>query len=138
MLKEFKPKEKPQKALNISEIELLLKKGKFKQAYRHCCQMGYQLDRFDSFRKMCRRMFHSRPGELLSLIHKYGVDVGYDPQSILRSQFNRNDYHGFLKNVYQFRMLDNFKSEVEAAISNLKRAEEVQSWRTKFEKLSKR
>ena len=81
-------------------------------------------------------MFHSRPGELLSLIHKYGVDVGYDPQSILRSQFNRNDYHGFLKNVYQFRMLDNFKSEVEEAISNLKRVEEAQSWRTKFEKLS--
>ena len=137
MLKEFKPQKKPPKILNISQIKKLFEKGEFKQAHRCCKQMGYQLDDFsDSLKKMGRTMFYSRPGELLSLIHKYGIDVGCETRSILRSLLNQKDYHGFLKNVDRFKMHNNFKSEVEEAISNLKRPEEAQAWRRKFKKIS--
>ena len=136
MLKEFKSKKKTS-TLNIGQIKRLFEKGEFKQAHRYCKQMGYQLDDFsDSLKKMGRTMFHSRPGELLSLIHKYGIDVGCETRSILRSLLNQNDYHGFLKNVDRFKMHNDFRSEVEEAISNLKRPEEAQAWRTKFKKMS--
>ena len=137
MFKEFKPKQQDQKDVGYDEIEALFEKGDFKKAYRYCLQKGYQLDSFsDSLAKMSRKMYHSRPGALASLIYKYEIDVGYDIPSILRSQLRLNDYHGFLKNVYRFRMFDDFKSEVEDAINSLKRAEEAISWRVKFEEMS--
>ena len=136
MFKEFKPKQRGKK-LGYAEIEALFKKGDFKRAYRYCRENGFQLDSFqDSLIKMGRRMYYSRPAELASLIHEYNINVGYDLPSILRAQLNLKDYHGFLKNVHRFGLLAEFKVEVEDAISNLKREEEAQSWRVKFQAMS--
>ena len=81
-------------------------------------------------------MFYSSPGELVSLVYKHGIDVGYDIQSILRSQLSLKDYHGFLKNVHRFKLLNDFRPEVEYAINSLNRTEEAQAWRVKFQVLS--
>lgn len=137
MFKEFKPKHQDLKDLTFVEIESHFKKGDFKKAYRYCRDSGYQLENFtDALASMGRRMYHSRPGELLSIIHKYRIDVGYDVPSILRSQLKLKDYHGFLKNVHRFGILDDFKFEVQEAISNLKRPEEAQTWLEKFKTIS--
>ena len=123
--------------MGFAEIEALFEKGNFKRAYRLCRENGYQLDSFqDSLIKMGRKMYYSRPAELASLVHKYNINIGYDLPSILRSQLNLRDYHGFLKNVQRFGLLGEFKVEAEDAINNLKRAEEAQSWRVKFEAMS--
>ena len=136
-MKEFKPRRGSRSEKNYSEIVALFESGDFKRAYRLCRENGYHLDSFqDSLTKMGRRMLYSRPGELVSLIHKYGIDVGYDIQSILRSQLSLKDYHGFLKNVHRFRLLNDFGAEVEHAINSLNRTEEARAWRMKFQEMS--
>ena len=137
MFKEFKPKKPELKDITFVEIESLFKKGDFKTAYRHCRANNYQLECFsDALVSMGRRLYHSRPGELLSLIHKYGINVGFDIPSILREQLKLKDYHGFLKNVHRFGLLDAFKLEIQDAINNLRRPEEAQSWRVKFKMIN--
>ena len=134
MLRKFKPRRETASKKSHSEIAGLIERGEFKKAYRHCRENGYRLDAFqDSLTKMGRRMFYSRPGELVSLIRRYEIDVGYDIQSILRSQLSLKDYHGFLKNVHRCRLLGDFESEVEQAINCLNRTEEAQAWRGKFQ-----
>ena len=137
MFKEFKPKKPDLKDITFVEIESLFKKGDFKTAYRHCRANNYQLECFsDALVSMGRRLYHSRPGELLSLIHKYGINVGYDIPTILREQLKLRDYHGFLKNVHRFGQLDAFKLEVKDAINNLSRPEEAQTWLMKFKMIN--
>ena len=137
MFKEFKPKQRGAENKGRAEIEALFEKGEFKRAYRYCRENGYELDSFqDSLIKMGRKMYYSRPAELVSLVHKYNINVGFDLPSILRSQLNLRDHHGFLKNVHRFGLLDEFKVEVGDAINSLRRAEEAQTWRVKFEAMS--
>ena len=133
MLREFKPEQQSSVGKSPDEIAKLIEKGDFKQAIRHCRQKGYQVERFSgSLRKMGRKMVHSRPGELASLIYKYKIDVGYDILFILSSQFNLKDYHGFLKNVYRYGVLPDFKPEVLTSIDSLNQEDEARSWRAKF------
>ena len=134
MLREFKPKQQSPIGKGPVEIAALLEKGDFKRAYRHCRQNGYKIENFSgSLSKMGRKMVHSRPGELASLVYSYKIDVGYDISFILQSQLNLKDYHGFLKNVYRFGLSDDFRSEVQTAIDSLNREEEARSWRAKFQ-----
>lgn len=133
MLREFKPVQPAQRKVTREEVGVLFAKGEFKQAYRFCRENGWSLSEFSSsLTKMGRLMFHSRPGELASLVFKYRVDVGYTITSILKAQFARKDYHGFLKHVHQFNLFEDLKPEVHQAIGQLKREEEAQSWRKKF------
>lgn len=137
MVEEFKPARQNRNDVAFSEIEALFERGDFHKAYRYCREGGYRLEMFsNSLAWMGRRMFRSRPGELMSLIHRYGIDVGYDIALLLRSQLELKDYHGFLKNVHRFQMYAGFVAEVQDAIGNLKRAEEAQSWRVKFEEMN--
>ena len=134
MLREFKPRRENGGAKSHSDIAALIESGDFKRAYRYCRENGHPLDSFrDSLTKMGRRMLYSSPGELVSLINRYGIDVGCDIQSILRSQLSLKDYHGFLKNVHRFRLLSDFGPEVEHAIRSLNRTEEARAWRVKFQ-----
>ena len=136
-MREFKPRRERGSEKSYAEIAAIIESGDFKRAYRHCRESDYPLDSFqDSLAKMGRRMLYSRPGELVSLIYKYEIDVGYDIQSILRSQLSLKDYHGFLKNVHRFRLLNDFGPEVEYAINSLNRTEEAQVWRVKFQVMS--
>ena len=138
MLREFNPRRESGSEKQYSEIAARIESGDFKRGYRLCRENGYRIDSFhDPLTKMGRRMFFSRPGELVSLIHKYGIDVGYDIESILRSQLGLKDYHGFLKNVHRLRLLDNFGPEVEHAIDSLNRTEEAEAWRLKFQGMSR-
>ena len=133
MLREFKPKRKEPDRIEPHELAALFEKGEFRKALAHCRKMVYSLDEFsESLTKMARQMIGPRPGELLALIHKHKIEVGYDVPAILRSQFRIRDYHGFLKNVHRFKAHGEFRSEVETAISNLTRPEEAEAWRTKF------
>ena len=133
MLREFKPKRHEPGRIEPHELAALFEKGEFRKALSHCRKMGYSLDEFsESLTKMAKNMIGPRPGELLALIHKHKIDVGYDVQAILRSQFRIRDYHGFLKNVHRFKAHGDFESEIETAISNLSRPEEAEAWRTKF------
>lgn len=133
MLREFKPKKNEPTRIEPHEIAALFEKGEFKKALAHCRRMGYSLDEFsESLAKMGKRMIGPRAGELLALVHKHKICVGYDVSAILRSQFRIRDYHGFLKNVHRFEAHGEFLSEVETAISNLTRPEEAEAWRTKF------
>ena len=133
MLREFKPKRKEPARIESHEIAALFEKGEFRKALAHCRKMGYSLDEFsESLTKMAKNMIGPRPGELLALVHKHNIEVGYDVQAILRSQFRIRDYHGFLKNVHRFEAHGDFESEIETAISNLTRPEEAEAWRTKF------
>lgn len=137
MLREFKPKRQERDVIEPHEIGALFEKGEFRKAIAHCRKMGYPLDDFsESLTRMAKKMIGPRPGELLALIHKHQIDVGYDVPAILRSQLRIRDHHGFLKNVYRFKVYGEFESEVETAILNLTRPEEAESWRTKFAKLS--
>ena len=81
-------------------------------------------------------MIGPRPGELLALVHKHRIDVGYDVLAMLKSQFRIRDYHGFLKNVHRFEAYWEFESEVETAILSLARSEEAEAWRIKFARSS--
>ncbi len=137
MLREFKPKRNEPSRIKPYEIAALFEKGEFRKALAHCRRMGYSLDEFsESLVKMGKKMIGPRPGELLALVHKHKIDVGYDVSALLRSQFRIRDYHGFLKNVHRFNAYGEFESEVETAISNLTRSEEAEAWRTKFARLS--
>ena len=133
MLREFKPKRNEPGRIEPHEIAALFEKGEFRKALAHCRRMGYSLDEFsESLAKMAKKMIGPKPGELLALLHKHKIDVGYDVPAILRSQLRIGDYHGFLKNVHRFKVYGDFESEVETAISNLTRSEEAEAWRTKF------
>ena len=133
MLREFKPLREERGHIDRSEIAGLFERGDFKKAYNYCRQMGFQLNDFsDSLSVMGRRMFHSRPAELLALIYKYRIDADYDIAGLLRSQLKLNDHHGFLKNVHRLGLFTDFAPEVKDAISKLKREEEAQAWRRKF------
>ena len=133
MLREFKPLRAQRGHSDRSEIAGLFESGEFKKAYKYCRQMGFELDDFsDSLNVMGRKMFHSRPGELLALIYKYRIDAGYDIVGLLKSQLSLNDHHGFLKNVHRFGLFTDFAPEVEVAISSLKREKEAQAWRDKL------
>ena len=137
MLREFKPKRNERDDIETHEIAALFETGEFRKALAHCRRMGYSLDEFsESLARMAKKMIGPRPGELLALVHKHKIDVGYDVPAILRSQFRIRDYHGFLKNVHRFKAHEEFESEVETAISNLTRSEEAESWRDKFGRLS--
>ena len=137
MLQEFKPRQPAHPKLKRAEIGSLFEQGDFKQAYRHCIERGYQLDDFsDSLAKMGRKMYYSRPAELAAIIYKHRLSADFDVPSILRSQLRLNDYHGFLKNVYRFRLFDVFRCEALEAIGKLRRHEEAQAWRLKFEAMS--
>ena len=71
LLREFKPRRESGSEKGYSEIAALIERGDFKRAYRHCRESGYRLDSFqDSLTKMGRRMFYSRPGELVSLVQQ--------------------------------------------------------------------
>ena len=133
MLREFKPKRQEPDDIEPHEIGALFEKGEFKKALAYCRKMGYSLDEFsESLARMAKKMIGPRPGELLALIHKHKISVGYDVPTILRSQFRIKDYHGFLKNVYRLEQYEEFESEVETAISSLTRFEEAEAWRAKF------
>ena len=137
MLREFKPKSKEPDDIEPHDIAALFERGEFRKALAHCRKMGYSLEEFpESLARMAKKMIEPRPGELLALIHKHEIDVGYDVRSILRSQFRIRDYHGFLKNVHRFKAHEEFKLEIETAISNLTRLEEAEAWRAKFARLS--
>lgn len=137
MLREFKPKREERNDIKSRDIGDLFEKGEFKKGLAHCRKMGYSLDDFsESLTRMAKGMIGPRPGELLALVHKYKINVGYDATTILRSQFRIRDYHGFLKNVHRFNAYRGFESEVETAISNLTRPEEAEAWRIKFARLS--
>ena len=137
VLREFKPKREERDAIEPHEIGALFEKGEFRKALAHCRKMGYPLDEFsESLAIMAKKMIGPRPGELLALVHRHKINVGYDVPAILRSQFRIRDYHGFLKNVYRFKAYGEFESEIETAISNLSRSEEAEAWRTKFARLS--
>lgn len=136
VLREFKPKREERDDIEPNEIGALFEKGEFRKALAHCRKMGYPLNEFsESLAIMAKKMIGPRPGELLALIHKHKINVGYDVPAILRSQFRIRDYHGFLKNVYRFKAHGGFESEIETAISNLTRSEEADAWRTKFARL---
>ena len=136
MLREFKPKRNERNDIEPHEIAALFEKGEFKKALAYCRKMGYSLDEFsESLARMAKKMTGPRPGELLALIHKHKIDVGYDVSVILKSQFKIRDYHGFLKNVHRFKVHLDFEQEVETAISNLTRPEEAEAWRIKFARL---
>lgn len=133
MFREFKPTQLPRTDASREEVEALFAKGAFKRAYRYCREYGWPIDEFsEAIAKMARLMFHSRPGELVSLVTKYEIDVGYPLTSILKALLVRRDYHGFLKHVHNLGMHEEFESEVNEAVSQLKREEEAQSWRMKF------
>ena len=133
MLKEFRPKGNEPDRIEPHEIAALFEKGEFRKALAHCRKMGYSLDEFsESLAKMGKKMIGPRPGELLALVHKHSIDVGYDVPAMLRSQFRIRDYHGFLKNVHRFEAYWDFETEVENAISSLARSEEAEAWRIKF------
>lgn len=133
MLKEFRPKGNEPHRIEPHEIAALFEKGEFRKALAYCRKMGYSLDEFsESLAKMGKKLIGPRPGELLALVHKHSIDVGYDVPTILRSQFRIRDYHGFLKNVHRFEAYWDFESEVETAISRLARSEEAEAWRIKF------
>ena len=133
MLREFKPVRRNQGPLNHDEISALFVNGYFKQAYRHCRETGHELTDYSAaLKEMGRKMLHSRPSELAALVYRYKIDVGCDVPLILESQLKQKDYHGFLKNVHRFGLLEKFRPEVDLAIGMLRREEEVQSWRTKF------
>ena len=133
MLREFKPKRDDPDGIEPHEIAALFEKGEFRKALAHCRRMGYPLDEFsEHLAMMAKKLFGPRPGELLALIHKHKINVGYDVPAILKSQFRVRDYHGFLKNVHRFKACGEFESEIEDAISNLTRSEEAEAWRTKF------
>ena len=137
MLREFRPKRQERDDIEPHEIAALFEKGEFRKALAHCRKMGYPLDDFsESLALMAKKMIGPRPGELLALIHKHKINVGYGVPAILRSQFRIRDYHGFLKNVHRFEAHEEFELEVEAAISNLSRFEEAEAWRTKFARMS--
>ena len=134
MLREFKPKQQSAANKGPDEIAKLFENGHIKQALRLCRQKGYQAQMFsDSLHKMARKMVHSRPGELASLLYKYKLDVGYDISFILKSQYDLRDYHGFLKNVHRYGVSADFKSEVMTSINSLRREEEARSWRVKLQ-----
>ena len=98
--------------------------------------MGFSLDGFsESLAIMAKKMIRPRPGELLALIHRHKINVGYDVPANLRSQFRIRDYHGFRKNVYRLNQYEEFESDVETAISNLTKFEEAEAWRPKFARL---
>ena len=137
VLREFKPKREERDDMEPHEIGALFEKGEFRKGLAHCRKMGFPLDEFpESLAIMAKKMIGPRPGELLALIHKYKINVGYDVPAILRAQFRIRDYHGFLKNVHRFKAYGEFESEIEIAISNLTRSEEAEAWRTKFARLS--
>ena len=137
MLREFKPKRNEPNDIEPHEVAALFERGEFKKALTHCRRMGYPLDDFrESLGKMARKMIGPRPGELLALIHKYNIDVGYDVPAILRSQLRIKDVHGFLKNVHRFEAHEAFELEIETAISTLTRPEEAAAWRAKFARMS--
>ncbi len=137
MLREFKPKKGERENIEAHEIAALFEEGEFKQGFRYCRRLGLSLNEFsEALAIMAKQMIRSRPGELLGLIHKHQITVGYDVSAILESQYRIRDYHGFLKNVHRFKALREFEAEVETAISNLTRREEAEAWRTKFARLS--
>ncbi len=137
VLREFKPKREERDDMEPHEIGAIFEKGEFRKALAHCRKMGFPLDEFsESLAIMAKKMIGPSPGELLALIHKHKINVGYDVPAILRAQFRIRDYHGFLKNVHRFKAHGEFESEIEIAISNLTRSEEAEAWRTKFARLS--
>ena len=136
MLREFKPNRDDRDDIEPGEIAALFEKGQFKKALGYCRKMGFPLDAFsEPLSRMAKKMLGPRPGELLALIYKHKIDVGYDVSVILRSQLRIRDYHGFLKNVYRFKAHAEFEPEVEAAIANIARPIEAESWRIKFARL---
>ena len=136
MLREFKPNRNERDDIEPHEIAALLEKGEFKKALGYCRKMGYSLEEFsEPLSRMAKKMLGPRPGELLALIYKHKIDVGYDVSAILRSQLRIRDYHGFLKNAYRFKAHAEFEPEVEVAISNIARPVEAEAWRAKFARL---
>ena len=136
MLREFKPRGNRPDDIEPQVIAALFEKGEFKRALGYCREMGYVLDEFsESLSTMGKRMLRPKPGELLALVYKHKIDVGYDVPTILRSQFRIRDYHGFLKNVHRFKAHAEFEAEIKTAILSLARPAEAATWRNKFARL---
>jgi hypothetical protein len=74
-------------------------------------------------------------GTLLSAVFTLQIDVGYDPQTLLRRVYACHDYHGFLKQAERFKVGRGFVEEVEGAIQRILehgQADEAAAWRRKF------
>ena len=141
MLRQFKPS-KPSPA-NREDISRMFERGDYHKAIKQCKKAGHSLDEFQgSIEIMARRMLLGhRAGELLSLVHKYGISIQYDVPTLLRAMFAIPDYHGFLKQAHIFKAYAGFEDEIETAIQCLiekKQTADAEAWRRKFRALRER
>lgn len=138
MLKKFISDEIP--LLKREELQRLFQKGDLHNAFKQFKKSGYRFDEFqEEIQAGAKKMIISnRATELLGYIYKYGFNIQYDIKTLLVATFNAGDFHGFLKNVFRFKLYRGLEHEIETSIDHLIRKGQIAdalAWRTKINSL---
>lgn len=138
MLKQFIPD--AHLSISREEIRQFFKAGDFHNAFSQLKKAGYHLDEFlDDILLGARKMIISnRASELLGYIHKYRFKTQYEIKTLLLGAFDASDYHGFLKNIFRFKLYKGLENEIENSIDYLLKKGQIadaQGWRRKIDSL---
>lgn len=122
------------------EIRRCFQQGDFQKAVFECQQAGCPLGQFqaDVEQGAHRLVTSRRAGVVLDFMHKYNVRVQYELPALLQAVFEAGDYHGFLKNIHRFKIVDGFEQEIGvsvAALTEKGHAADAQAWQRKIQAL---
>lgn len=140
MFKDFRPKLQPKpttQPASRDEVERLFRKGELLKAAKLCGRLRLPLSAFQPFIEAgAKKMYHAhQPGLVLSFIHETGINVGIGICTLLKAMFALNDFHGFLKQAYRFKVVAGIEAEIDTAIKNLidkKQLADAEGWRRKL------
>jgi len=139
MLEDFKPLIKEENP-DAASIEVFLKRGDVAKALSACRRAGRNLEQFsDALESGLRKMFLAgRANEILSLIYNKKITCKYTIPALLRAVLDKQDYPGFLKQAYRFKVYQGFEAEIERSLEWLvqkKQHATAEAYRLKFGQL---
>lgn len=132
---------KPQQDASVpavrEKIRRLFQQGEFQKAVAECHQAGCPLGQFQAeWEQGAQRLVTTRrAGVVLDFMHKYNLRAQYEIRALLQAVFQAGDYHGFLKNVHRFKVLDDFENEIAASVAALTdkgHSADAQAWERKI------
>lgn len=118
-------------------IRRFFQQGDFRKAVAECQRAGRPLGEFQAdLEQGAQRLVTSRrAGIVLEFMDKYNLRVQYDLAALLQAVFDAGDYHGFLKNIHRFRVVDGFEQEIGASVAALTEkghSADAQAWQNKI------
>lgn len=136
-LKEFKPS--PNTYRSIEDLREMCRKDSVMKALKACRQQNISFSQLGEelvkgFRKL---RFSKNSGTILSIYNEFGVIGPFSILELLADLAARKDYPALLKQAFRFKVYDELKDDIEAAITwhEDKGTPDATAWRIKFESL---